>query len=373
MPLAHPDVHRPWAEWSEEQTLHVAACYSNPFRWRPRRELANDFRRHMAQSPNVILHMGELAYGDRPHEVVGWTGLPEAESVRLFHQFDVPLRTGHELFHKENVLNRAIETFPQDWKYGAWIDADFHFTRHDWALEAIHLLQHYDWVQLFSSYADLTGEEFQSGNYGLGHLPMRITPGFAYNYIRAGYQLPDGYTNGGWREPGAVDDDYYLEAVAGRPRGVGATGGAWAFRRSAFDTVGGLLDICILGHSDWFSAFGLVGEDAPDMHIDGYTDDYRNAILAWQKNAARLKKNIGYLAQFAVHHFHGSKARRGYATRDQILVKHNFSPTTDLRRDWQGVYQLTPDKPALRDAIRSYFISRDEQDPNLYGPEKPAV
>lgn len=120
-------------------------------------------------------------------------------------------------------------------------------------------------------------------------------------------------------------------------------------------------------------AFGLVCEEAPDMHIDGYSADYRHQIAAWQANAAKLKKNIGYVDGFAVHHFHGSKARRAYSHRDLILVRNQFSPTTDLKPDWQGIYQLTPDKPGLRDDIRRYFLSRTEDDPNLYGSEKPLV
>ncbi len=50
-PRQHPDQHQPWADWSEEQTLHVAVCYSNPFRWRTRRELANDCIRHLRTRP----------------------------------------------------------------------------------------------------------------------------------------------------------------------------------------------------------------------------------------------------------------------------------------------------------------------------------
>ena len=318
----------------------------------------NNMRYHMEQSPNVVLHLGELAYGDRPHEVA------TAENP-----VDVQLRTNHELFHKCNVLNAVIRRFPPDWKYGAWIDADFHFTRHDWALEAVHQLQHYDFVQLFSSYADLSGPI-----YGTAQIPTRITPGFAFNYIQAGYRLPDGYQSGGWKIPGFKGDlSYGAPEVPGRPRGVGATGGAWAFRRSAFDRVGGLLDQCILGHGDWFMAFGLVSEPAPDMHIDGYTPDYRAVIQNWQQRAAALKKNIGYVDGFAIHHFHGSKMRRGYSSRDLILVKHQFAPSTDLHTDWQGIYQLNPDRPALRDAIRAYFISRNEDDPNLYGSEKALI
>lgn len=343
----HPDVHAPFAEWSESEVLHVAMCYSNPFRWDTRRELANDARRHVGRSPNVQLHFGELAYGQRPFEVT--------DPVQ--HPGDVQFRTGHELFHKENILNGVIKRFPPDWKYGAWIDADWHFTRHDWALEAIHQLQHYDFVQLFSQYSDVGGQD-----YGNGFRQLGINNSFAFNYVRGGYRLPEGYGNGGWKVPpgGGYGSEGVKEGLIGPLTGVGATGGAWAFRRSAFDAVGGLLERCILGHADWFMTFGLVCEDAPDMHVAGYTSDYQRYIRAWQLNAARLKKNIGYVDGFATHGYHGSKTRRGYASRDLVLVEHQFSPLMDLRADWQGIYQLTPDKPALRDAIRRYFISRNE-------------
>ena len=344
----HPDTHQPWAEWSEDETLHVAISYSNPFRWRTRRELVNDCRKHLGKSPNVKLHLGELAYGARPHEVTNPAVYPT----------DVQLRTQSELFHKENILNRIIQTFPPGWKYGMYCDADFNFIRHDWALETIHQLQHYDFVQPFSSYVDIGGE-----TYGTGHRSIGQNNSFAFNFVQNGCQLPDGYRNGGWKSP---PECYGMIEVGAPIRSVGATGGAWAFRRSAFDTVGGLLDKCILGHGDWFMTFGLVGEDAPDMHIDGYSPDYRNSILAWQRNAAKLKKNIGYTDTLAIHHFHGSKMRRGYSDRDTILVRNQFSPTVDLKPDWQGIYQLTPDKPQLRDDIRRYFISRSEDDPNLY-------
>ena len=58
--------------------------------------------------------------------------------------------------------------------HGAVIDGDFHMTRRDRALEAIHQLQHYDLVQRFSSYSDLSSE----------HRPFRVMPSFAFNYMK---------------------------------------------------------------------------------------------------------------------------------------------------------------------------------------------
>jgi hypothetical protein len=57
--------------------------------------------------------------------------------------------------------------------------------------------------------------------------------------------------------------------------------------------------------------------------------------------------------------------QRGYGSRDEILIRHAFEPTLDLRPDWQGVLQLNPDKVGLRDDIRAYFLSRNEDDPTL--------
>jgi hypothetical protein len=359
--MKHPNVHTAFQEWSEDQTLHVAVAYSNPFRWRVRRELLNDFRHHMQQSPNVVLHVGELAYGDRPFEVTSGD-----------NPLDVQMRTNHELFHKENILNAVIQKFPPNWRYGAWIDGDFTMTRHDWALEAIHQLQHYDFVQLFSSYMDLSGR-----TYSTGMRPLRANNSFAYNYIQSGFRLPTGYSDGGWKKMKEEQIPYHGSMDVGRGGllPVGATGGAWAFRKTSFDAVGQLLDPCILGHGDWFMAFGLVAEEAPDVGMPKYSEGYKRVISEWQRNAARLKKNIGYIDNFAIHHFHGSKLRRFYSQRYQILIDHKFDPLSDLRRDWQGIYQLSGDKPGLRDAIREYFIVRSEDDPTLSerAGEKPLV
>lgn len=358
--LNHPDIQRNWTEWSEKETLNVAVAYSNPFRWRTRRELLNDFRRHMNAQPNVKLFIGELAYGDRPFEVT-----PESPN-------DVQLRTNHELWHKENILNSVIQRFPTDWKYGAWIDGDFTFTRHDWAFEAIQLLQHYDFVQLFSSYTDLSGETATSW---VGQRPYRMNSSFAWNYLHQETFKKE--MDRRKMEAMSGKDSYYakLPQTKDFPFGLppGATGGAWAFRREAFNTVGGLLDICILGSADWHMAFGLIEAVNVASEMKRCTEPYVNAVLNWQRRAAKLTRNIGCVDQHCIHHWHGSKSKRAYGERWNVLKKHDFNPLTDISRDWQGIWQLNGNKPRLRDDLRRYFIERDEDDCNLYGSEKALV
>src|SRR5882672_8609085 len=97
----HQHLHKPWSEWSEDETLHIVGVYNNPFRWRKRRELFDDWRRHMMAAPNVKLYVVELAYGDRPFEIT--------DPAR--NRNDIQLRTDCEMWHKENLINIGIQRF----------------------------------------------------------------------------------------------------------------------------------------------------------------------------------------------------------------------------------------------------------------------
>jgi len=356
--LHHPDIHRPWSDWSEAQTLHMVVVYNNPFRWRTRRELVNDCIRHLRHTPNVQTYVVELAYGRRPFEVTGENPL------------DIQLRTDVEMWHKENLINLGVSRFPPEALYGGYTDGDFHFTRHDWALEAIHMLQHHHFVQLFSAYSDLTAETATSYT---GHRPYRIKSSFAWNYLHQKEFLERKKAEQKIRE---TTDPYYglkIPAPVGKwPFGFapGAPGGAWAWNMDAFTSVGGMLSTCILGSGDWHMAFGLA--DIPSARLETqYTGRaYNESIRAWQKRASKLKFHpgksaIGCVDNYATHFFHGSHNRRGYGDRWQILVRHDFNPVTDIAPDWQGVWRWTGDKPVLRDEVRRYFIERFEDDPSL--------
>lgn len=55
--------------------------------------------------------------------------------------------------------------------------------------------------------------------------------------------------------------------------------------------------------------------------------------------------------------------RRGYGERDNILREEQFDPYTDIFPDGQGVLQLTPHKPRLRQRLQEYFRTRCEDLP----------
>jgi hypothetical protein len=305
--------------------LYVITAIFNPLRFQSRQRLYQGFRKHVADSGG-ILYTIELALRDRHHEV-----------TRFDNPHDIQVRGRSELWYKENLNNVALRYLPQDWEYVAFVDADFLFTRPDWAVETVHMLQHYDAVQMFSN---LTYETHD-------HRAHNRMDGFAYLHCNQ-QTIPKHYGH------------------------QGAVGGAWAFRRSALSKLGKantgspLLDKCILGSGDWHMSFGLAMRE--DVHaelrlpgIPGYTD----VINQWNERAAVLKGNIGYVESHAIHHWHGPLSKRGYVTRPQILMNNRYSPADDLMYDEYGILQLSGNKPRFRDEIRAYFKQRHEDSIDL--------
>ena len=146
----------------------------------------------------------------------------------------------------------------------------------------------------------------------------------------------------------------------------GAPGLAWAMRREAWDQLGGLIDFCILGAGDSYMAYALINK------LDFWLGrKYHPRMIArlyeWQKRAKEARwneraicENVGVVDGVCLHYWHGPKPERRYRTREDILVKHQFNPDVDLKRDWQGLYMLTNRAPQLRRDIQRYFAERKE-------------
>ncbi|PPQ39535.1 hypothetical protein [Rhodopila globiformis] len=299
--------------------LYVVTPIINPSRYRSRYALYRDFAQYITDA-GAVLYTVEAAFGDRDFEI---TDADDPRHIRV--------RTSHEMWHKENLINIGVARLPADWKYLAWVDADVRFARPDIVEETIHQLQHFSVVQMFAQATDL----------GPRHEPIGAFDGFVAQWMRCGARVP----------------------TAMRPYGVWHPGYAWACRRDAWDQLGGLIDFGIVGSADTYMARGLIGDMESCLTADIVREcpTYAAWCLEWQNRAETyIRRNIGYVDGLLLHYFHGSKARRGYERRSDILSQNRFDPTTDLRRDWQGVWQLTDRKIPLRDQLRAYFRSRDE-------------
>jgi hypothetical protein len=311
--------------------LYVITCISNPKRYRQRYHLYRAFEKYVADS-GAILYTIEQGFGEREFEIT------DPQNPRHFR-----IQSSSEVWHKENMLNLVMHRLPSNWKYVAWIDADIEFARPDWVYETIHLLQHYSFLQMFSQAVDLnrkfeildtTREGIISYWQRSGGADIRNRkPGYGYGY---------GYGAGN-NHPGY----------------------AWAATREAIDHVGGLIDWGAVGSGDWHMASALVGQVSASIgpSVAESCPTYVEWLKIWEANAIKhIKYNVGFMDGLVMHYYHGAKVNRRYFDRWGILVRNNFDPLLDLKKDWQGLWQLTDRNHKLRDDLRAYFATRDEDD-----------
>jgi len=297
------------------EDLHVISVISNPVRFQSRDRL---FREHMdrcASSPATHWFI-EASFGERPYAV---TKASDPQHLQV--------RCDHELWLKENLINKAVEALPPDWKYVMWLDGDVEFTRPDWALEVVHALQHYQVLQPFSHVLDMGPNREGLTPYlhqGFGYLATQgLEPGNAYGtYMHPGY--------------------------------------SWAWRREAWDAVGGMIERAICGSGDDHMAKALLGHADKSMP-GGLHPNYIAMVNAWQDRAAALKRDVGFVAGTIMHHFHGYKVDRAYWGRWDILKAANYDPEADVVKGEDGLLRLADNgKYGLRDGLRRYFRARNE-------------
>lgn len=302
-----------------DNTLHVVSVISNPIRFRSRYRLYREFEKQMLETKNVRFYTVELAYGDRAFEVTN-----ESSPNHL------QLRTGQELWHKENMINLGVKhLLPREWKYMAWIDADIEFENQHWAQETIQQLQHYPVVQPWSHCVDLgpfgeilqTFESFCSVHRK--HQPKQRHPGEPYKYAHSGF--------------------------------------AWACTRFFWENVGSLMDFPILGSADHHMAWALTGRVNETVH-GKMGPEFKRKCNEWQSRACKVTQgdSVGFVKGMIKHKFHGPKAARRYRERWEILYGNDFNPETDIGYDSQGLITLTHSKPGLISEIRDYFRGRNE-------------
>lgn len=312
------------------EPLYVVTMISNPVRFQARWQLYKNFETMITQAGG-ILYTAELAYGTRAFAVTSPTNPRHLQ-----------IRTTDEIWHKENALNLLIQRLPSDAKYIAWVDADVTFSRPDWLTDTVQHLQHFDIVQMFSHTIDLD-DNYHPVPGTLPHDKKPISPNELIGRIFA-------IKNKIFKSRGA---NYQSQ---------GHPGYAWAARRSALDHLGGLIDFAILGAADQHMAHAYYGNVEASI-AKGMHPSYIEALVQWGKRAADLKENIGYVPGLLQHHWHGPKKNRGYDWRWKILIKNNYNPLTDIRRDSNGVYHLNVHDRrtiTLRDDIRAYFRQRNE-------------
>lgn len=310
--------------------LHVVVPLFNSPRFRKRWTLFEDAVRRFEQS-GAIVWTAEVAFGERDFVI-------QRDPAR-----HLQWRTRDELWLKENTINLVVQRLPSDWKYVAWIDADVTFLRDDWANEALHQLQHFGAIQLWSQALDLDARHQVMQKFW-SHFWCHRHRGQVPKLTRSSKS----YYHGARQVP-----------VSGIPVGYWHPGYAHAVRREVFEAAGGLWDLGVLGSADRLMADAMIGALEPLPRFIGENEALK--LRRWAERVDEvLKRNVGYVEGAIAHQFHGHKIDRQYTNRWQILIDCGYDPDTDLVRDSQGLWRLRGNKPEMRDRFREYFRARNE-------------
>jgi hypothetical protein len=270
----------------------------------------------MNEDDNVELYVVEMAYKEQKF-IVTKSNNPKHLQIRC----DIPL------WHKENMVNLAVKNLlPKNYKAFAWIDADVEFESNTWSLDTLKLLNGYkDVVQIFSHAVDMDKDE----------TTLNIFNSFGYNYAKNKQ-----YTSKGL--------DYWHP------------GFAWAITRKAYEKIGKLYDVGVLGSGDNIMAFALINKSKHYVNAK-YSDDYNNSMLEFQEKAKTLR--LGYVPGVIRHYYHGKKKNRNYVERTTILAKYQYSPVKDITYDKNGIIVPTECfSSEFRDDIMNYFWERKEDE-----------
>lgn len=314
--------------------LHVISVVHNPLRFKSRHHLFRDFVKR-CKDAGVSLHVIEASFGDRWHDH-GDVGI-DRHTVLVQNQ---------ELWVKESMIRIGLSRLPEDAKYVAWIDGDVSFARLDWAQETIHQLQHYRIVQMFQTAADLGPE---------GEI-MQVFNGFGYSKAAG---LPELLNSS--------DKSHYYYGC-GSPSTPGRKfwhpGFAWAARREVLDQIG-MIDWSVLGSADHMMALAWLGKIDRAVPSGLHPNYLRHARMYQELCDEHVRGDVGYVPGTLLHWWHGKKRDRRYVDRWEILKKWQYDPERDIRRDTQGLVQLTRAGERMRDDLRGYFRSRNEDSVDL--------
>lgn len=303
------------------ETLYLVTCVFNPSNYRSRYNRYVQFADYISQFPNVQLTTIELAIGDQDFTV-----------TQADHPHHIQMRTDQVLWYKENLLNLAITSLPPEADKIAWVDCDVQWDNPVWVQDTLTALDRHPVVQMFEQWQNLDEHD-----------------------------QPDG-------PPKKSFAKRYLDGTQTDTEG-GATGLAWAARRSVLVTLGGLIDWGIVGSGDFTMAYGFIGRVHTDAHrylsrhptLASLVKTYDAALSDWVAMAnVVVSGQLGCVPGTLRHFFHGKHVNRGYAWRWTILAEHDYDPMHDCTHLPNGLICLSQDKTGLQEDIIQYFTRRQE-------------
>lgn len=297
--------------------LYVILPYFNYCGYHTRKQLFLEFVERYVNTPGIRIIIVEGTTKGSPFQ------LPEFSEKVYLH---IKIELTDRVWIKENMINIAIKNLPSDWYFVAWIDADITFVNTSWAKDTMELLKTHDVVQMFQS----------AVNMGPNGEALKIDQSFMYMHKKSG-------------KPYHKTSKY----------GVWHPGFAWACTRHAYNQMGKLLDIGILGSGDRHMALAFIGMG--DFSYPGTIhESYKQQVASFQKKCKNFK--VHYVPGTILHHFHGSLVNRKYVDRWNILVNNVYHVEEDVYYSSHGILKFTEKGKRMQQELDDYFLGRKEDD-----------
>ena len=302
--------------------------YFNPAGYKTKSTLYRLFR-ESCKNQGLNLLTVELAFDTASFE------LGDRDADRL-----IQLRTEKEniLWQKEAMLNIALKNLPPDCDKIVWLDCDIIFKNQEWVKETATLLERYPIVQPFTYCVRLARGQQDLPTAVInqmisGEMPGDIIPGRIYSIV---HEDTERFPYSGW------------------------TGYAWAGRRKIFDTIQ-FFDYGIIGSGDYFMAEAFT-KGYPWKILENYTEEMRQKYLEWSEKASKeINNSLFFTEGVILHLWHGERKNRDYDDRHGKIGSLEFNPDIDLKKNADGLWELTDDRDGIRKAVYQYFIDRNEE------------
>jgi hypothetical protein len=298
--------------------LYVIVPYFNFINYKSGQINLDRFINNIKNQPLVRVVLVEGSHGEC---------LPDYSGLVYKH---IKVNLPNILWVKENLINIGFKNLPTDWQYGGWFDRDIEFFNPTWSEETINALQKYDLMQPWTQCLYLNSK-FEHAIIDRFPFAESFCSLFSKNLLTDKNLFTDKHT-----QPGQ----------------------AWCINKNFYNHLGGLYEHAILGGAEFLWIPGKLNIQKSHHRVKGIDDNIKE-YLEKIKNA-----NICAVNGMICHYYHGDMKNRQYIKRYEILNKHNFDPKTFLTHNLEGVLTYTELGKQMEEDVKSYFISRLEDNPH---------
>ena len=294
-------------------SLAAVTCFFNPCGYKKPVDNYDAFA-SLLDEQRVPLFTIELAIGDDPFYL--------AASINT-RRVRVP--AGNVMWFKERLFNLAVPTIPSRYTKLAFLDSDIEFDDDNWAERTASLLDSKVLAQPFSQGLWLNEDGDAS----------KITPGVLSQFVQG---------------QGSLTPDTFMDSHPGF---------AWAGQRWLWEEHG-FFDMHVLGGGDRLLALAATNMVSHSYVSEKLSQGLREAFMAWAGPFQQaVTGKMGELPGRVIHMWHGDRPADYYLNRHRILIRHDFDPIADLRRDVNNVYIWAGNKPELAAEVHQYFCNEE--------------